>query len=64
MSDKSPRDILEGLRDIIAREMIEKPQPREKAIADPALWRAIQIQQRCGGNLLPDAFHIAMAQKS
>jgi hypothetical protein len=53
--EKSPLEILEGLRAIIAQELSEKPLRRKPAIADPALWRAIQSQQKHNG-LVPDAW--------
>jgi hypothetical protein len=46
-SDKSLHELIEGIRIIIAKDMIEKrPQPRRKPVADPALWRAIETQQK------------------
>jgi hypothetical protein len=53
--EKSPEEILEGLRAIIAQELSEKPLRRKPALADPALWRAIQSQQKHNG-LVPDAW--------
>jgi hypothetical protein len=50
-TDKPLAELLESLRAIFAKDMIEKPVPRKKATADPALWRAIQHQQKHGGDL-------------
>ena len=48
-ADKSLHELLEGIRAIIAKDMAQKPVPRGKAVADPALWRAIRNQQRSNG---------------
>jgi hypothetical protein len=61
--EKSPHEILESLRAIIGQELAEKPLRRRPAIADPALWRAIQIQQKHIG-LQPDAWPAAETGQS
>ena len=38
--------MLDSIRDIFARDLNGKPAPCNKAVADPALWRAIQNQER------------------
>lgn len=45
-SDKTLSELLEGIRAIIAKDLTERPAPRNKAVADPALWRAIEKQQK------------------
>jgi hypothetical protein len=48
--DKSLHELIEGVRILIAKDMIEKPQlPRRKPVADPAVWRAIETQRKNGG---------------
>ena len=47
-NEKSLSELLESLRAVIAKEMMRRPLPRKKAIADPALWRAIHNQQKYG----------------
>jgi hypothetical protein len=49
METETPlHELVEGVRAIIAKDMNEEPVPHKKAVADPALWRAIQNQQRHG----------------
>jgi hypothetical protein len=47
-TEKSPSELLECIHNIIAKDIAGKPIPRRKAVADPALWRAIQNHQRNG----------------
>ena len=47
-TEKSPSELLEIIHNIIAKDMAGKSMPRRKAVADPALWRAIQNHQRNG----------------
>ncbi|MGO8953562.1 MAG: hypothetical protein ACLPWS_08890 [Rhodomicrobium sp.] len=46
-NDMTLHEVLENIRAIFAKDMAGKPVPRNKAVADPDLWRAIQNQQRC-----------------
>jgi hypothetical protein len=49
--DKSLHELIEGVLIIVARDMTGKtPVPRRKPVPDPALWRAIQNQQKNGGS--------------
>ena len=64
MSEKSSQEMLENLRAIIAQEMIEKPRRREKAVADPALWRAIECHQKRSGYLWDGQLAVAATQIS
>jgi hypothetical protein len=50
ISEKSSQEILEGLRVIIGQHLVEKPHRRDKPVSDPALWRAIENQQRFSGS--------------
>ncbi len=43
---KSMDELLDGIRAILAKDLSENPVSRKKPIADPALWRAIQNQQK------------------
>jgi hypothetical protein len=45
-SDKTLSELLEGIRAVIAKDLTARPAPRNKAVADPALWRAIEKQQK------------------
>ncbi|MGO9543338.1 MAG: hypothetical protein ACLPPF_00870 [Rhodomicrobium sp.] len=45
-TDTALSELLEGIRAIFAQDLTGKPKPRNKAVADPALWRAIQTQQK------------------
>jgi len=45
--EKTLDELLEGIRAVLAEDMKAKPVSRNKAVADPALWRAIQNQQKC-----------------
>ncbi len=45
-SETTLSELLEGIRAVIAKDMASKPLPRNKAVADPALWRAIASQQK------------------
>ncbi len=45
-NDMTLHEVLESIRAIFAKDMIGKPAPRNRAVADPALWRAIENQQR------------------
>jgi hypothetical protein len=42
----TPQEVLEGIRAILNKDMTGKPALRNRAVADPAVWRAIQNQQR------------------
>ncbi len=44
-SETTLSELLEGIRAVIAKDLI-RPVPRNKAVADPALWRAIANQQK------------------
>ena len=47
--DKSLHELIEGVLIIVAKDMAGRPPlPRRKPVADPALWRAIQNQQKSG----------------
>ncbi len=47
-SETTLSEILEGIRAVIAKDIAGRPVPRNKAVADPALWRAIENQQKNG----------------
>lgn len=52
-TEKSPAEMLEALRDIFAKDLSAQPaRQRREPIADPLLWRALQSQRKCGGDLL------------
>jgi hypothetical protein len=56
---KSLHELIEGALIIIAKDVAGKPRlPRRKPVADPALWRAIQNQQKIGGS----SYHALKAQ--
>lgn len=40
------QEVLESIRSILNKDLVGKPTLRNRAVADPALWRAIQNQQR------------------
>jgi hypothetical protein len=40
------QEMLDSIRTIFAQDMIRKPAHRSKPVADPALWRAIQNQEK------------------
>jgi hypothetical protein len=41
-----PQEMLDSIRAIFALDMSRKPTHRSKPVADPALWRAIQNQEK------------------
>ncbi len=45
-SDTTLSELLEGIRAVIAKDIAGRPTPRNKAVSDPALCRAIQNQQK------------------
>ena len=45
-TEKSPYEILEAIRAIIAKDLAGETLPRTKPVTDPALWRAIQNQEK------------------
>jgi len=45
-SETTLSELLEGIRAVIAKDIAGRPAPRNKAVADPALWRAIENQQK------------------
>lgn len=40
------QEMLDSIRTIFAQDMTRKPTPRRKPVADPALWRAIQSEEK------------------
>ena len=40
------QEMLDSIRAIFAQDMTRRPAHRNKAVADPALWRAIQNQEK------------------
>jgi hypothetical protein len=42
----TPQEMLESIRAIFAQEMKRKPAHRSKPVNDPALWRAIENQEK------------------
>ena len=40
------QEMLESIRAIFAQDISRKPAHRAKPVADPALWRAIQSQEK------------------
>ena len=40
------QEMLESIRTIFAQDLTRRPAHRKKAVADPALWRAIQNQEK------------------
>ncbi len=40
------QEMLDSIRAIFAQDMTRKPAHRNKPVADPALWRAIQNQEK------------------
>lgn len=44
-------ELLQSIRAIFAADLDAKPLTRRKPVADPALWRAIQNQQRNRGDV-------------
>jgi hypothetical protein len=44
--DQTLQEMLDSIRTIFAQDMKRKPALRSKPVADPALWRAIQNQEK------------------
>ena len=40
------QEMLDSLRTIFGQDLTRRPAHRNKAVADPALWRAIQKQEK------------------
>lgn len=40
------QEMLDSIRTIFAQDMTRKAAPRHKPVADPALWRAIESQEK------------------
>ncbi len=40
------QEMLDSIRTIFAQDMTRKTEHRNKPVADPALWRAIQSQEK------------------